>query len=119
MVANIPAVAPRRIAHLTSHNDVPATILTYMGVENPLSDYTQGRPLLDETEPPYQFIASWGTAAIVDRQTTTAFGLEAYNADISVLDNTTYQPVANQRAAVASQRTRLVAVLEAMRGFTK
>ena len=35
-VASIPGEAPRHIQRTTSHEDVPSTILTYMGVENPL-----------------------------------------------------------------------------------
>jgi len=40
-----PREKPRHITQFTSHLDVVPTVLTYMGAENPLTDYTQGQPL--------------------------------------------------------------------------
>ncbi len=118
MVAHIPGESPRTISRLTSHIDVPATILSYMGVENPLSDHTLGHSLLDEHEPPFLFIANWSTAALVDRQTIITFGLEAYNADTTILD-TNNVPLPNQRDALAARKGELLSALEGMRQFTK
>ena len=118
MVAHIPGESPRPINRLTSHMDVPATILSYMGVENPLSDYTLGHSLLDEHEPPFLFIANWSTAALVDRQSIITFGLEAYNVDTTILD-TNNVPLLNQRDALAARKGELLSALEGMRQFTK
>ena len=117
-VAHIPGEAPRHIRRMTSHEDVPATVLTYMGAENPLADYTQGLPLTTNATRPFVFISSWGTAAIVSTNTIISFGLEAYNADITILD-TNDVPLPNQRAALAAHRNELVAAMEAMRQFKK
>ena len=118
MVAHIPGQSAREIHRFTSHIDVPATILTYLGAENPLSDYTQGHSLLDEHEPPFLFIANWSNAAIIDRQAIITFGLEAYNADTTILD-TNNVPLPNQREALAAHRGELLSALQGMRQFTK
>ena len=118
MVAHVPGESPRAINRFTSHIDVPATVLTYMGVENPLSDYTQGHSLLDEHEPPFLFIANWSNAALIDRQTIITFGLEAYNTDTTIL-GTNNVPLPNQREALAAHRGKLLSALEGMRQFTK
>ncbi|MGA2222365.1 MAG: sulfatase-like hydrolase/transferase [Verrucomicrobiia bacterium] len=118
LVAHVPGEAPRHIQRVTSHEDVPATVLTYMGAENPLADYTQGLPLTTNAPRPSVFISSWGTAAIVSTNTIISFGLEAYNADITILD-TNDVPLPNQRAALAAHRSELVAAMEAMRQFKK
>jgi membrane-anchored protein YejM (alkaline phosphatase superfamily) len=89
-----------------------------MGVENPLSDYTLGHSLLDEHEPPFLFIANWSNAALVDRQSIITFGLEAYNADTTILD-TNNVPLPNQRDALAARKGELLSALEGMRQFTK
>ena len=117
-VALIPGETPRHIHRLTSHEDVPSTILTYMGVENPLAEYTQGLPLTTNETRPFVFIATWGAGAIVDTNSITSFGLEAYNAETMVLD-TNDVPLPDQRAALAAHRTDLMAVLGSMRQFTK
>jgi membrane-anchored protein YejM (alkaline phosphatase superfamily) len=117
-VASIPGEAPRHIQRTTSHEDVPCSIFTYMGVENPLSDYTQGLPLTTNATRPFVLIASWGSAAIVDTNSITEFGLEAYNAAITVL-STNDLPLPNQRQTLAAHHAELVAGLEAMRQFMK
>ena len=117
-VANIPGETPRHIRRMTSHEDVPATILTYLGAENPLADYTQGLPLTTNATRPFVFIATWSAGAIVDTNTITSFGLEAYNTDTTVLD-TNDVPLPHQLAALAAHRAELMAGLEAMRQFLK
>jgi membrane-anchored protein YejM (alkaline phosphatase superfamily) len=117
-VASIPGEAPHHIQRTTSHEDVPSTILTYMGVENPLSDYTQGLPLTTNATRPFVLIASWGSAAIVDTNSITEFGLEAYNTAITVM-STNDLPLPNQRQTLAAHHDELVAGLEAMRQFMK
>jgi len=117
-VANIPGEAPRHIQRVTSHEDVPSTVLTYMGAENPLSDYTQGLPLATNATRPFVLIASWGTAAMVDSNFITQFGLEAYNGSVTVMD-TNDIPLPNQRPTLAAQHAELMAGLEAMRQFMK
>ena len=117
-VANIPGEPPHHIQRVTSHEDVPATVLTYMGAENPLSDYTQGLPLTTNATRPFVLIASWGTAAIVDTNSITQFGLEAYNGGVTVMD-TNDIPFPNQRQTLAAQHAELMAGLEAMRQFMK
>lgn len=118
MVARIPGEMPRKISRLTSHLDVPPTILTYLGAENPLSDYTQGLPLTATQELPFVYVTSWDIAAIVDRETTTMFGLEAYKAETTVFDQN-YAPLPHQREALAAKRAELLDALNGMRSFTK
>jgi len=118
MVVHIPGEPPRKIDRLTSHLDVAPTILTYMGAENPLSDYTQGLPMTGAQEPPYVFVASWDTAAIVGRQTTTTFGLTAYKAETAIYDSR-YAPLPNQRDALSAHREELLSALQGMKQFAK
>jgi uncharacterized protein len=118
MVAHIPGETPRKISRLTSHLDVPPTILTYMGAENPLSDYTQGISLTATQEQPFVYVASWDTAAIIDHRTTTTFGLAAYKAETAVFDQN-YALLPRQREALAAKTDQLLDALNGMRTFTK
>ena len=118
MVAHLPHETPKHIQRLTSHLDVPATILNYVGVENPPADYTQGIPLLASQEPHYVFVATWEAAAIIDRNATITFGLEAYKTDMTIYDND-YKPLPQQREALAARKDELLEALNGMRQFTK
>ncbi len=117
-VAHIPGETPRHIQRMTSHEDVPATVFTYMGVENPLSDYTQGLPMTTNATRSFVLISNWGSAAIVDSNSITEFGLEAYNTAITVM-STNDLPLPNQRQTLADHHSELMAALEAMRQFMK
>lgn len=118
MVAHIPGEAPHHIHDMTSHEDVPSTILAYLGAGNPLADYTQGQPLTTKAARQSVFIASWGTAAVVDTNTITAFGLEAYNAETAVLD-TNDVPFPNQRGALAAHHAALGDALSQLGWFRR
>jgi membrane-anchored protein YejM (alkaline phosphatase superfamily) len=88
------------------------------GVENPAADHTQGISLLSSQEQPFVFVASWDTAAIVDGQMTVTFGTESYKTETMILDEN-YNPLPNQRDALAAQRAVLLHALNGMREFTK
>ena len=118
MAAHVPGEGPRQIHRLTSHVDVVPTILTYMGVTNPLADYTQGVPLTSPTGPDYVLMAGWNDAAILDPSWVMHFGLEAYNADMTVMDHD-YRKVENQRDAIAQRRGVLLEVLNEMKRFVR
>jgi uncharacterized protein len=117
-VAQIPGETPRHITNFTSHLDIVPTVLGFMGADNPLKDYTQGQPLTSRNARPYLFLTTWGSAAMVDSNTTIVFGLEAYNAE-TIVSDTNNVPLPNQRAAIAERKDRLVNVLQEMRWFTK
>jgi membrane-anchored protein YejM (alkaline phosphatase superfamily) len=118
MVAHIPGQQPQTIRRVTSHLDYVPTVCAYMGVENPLADYTQGTPLLSTEPRPYAFITSWDTAALADGTNITTFGLEAYKAPTAVY-NSQYKPLPNQRQELAARKVQLVNALHEMRWFTK
>jgi membrane-anchored protein YejM (alkaline phosphatase superfamily) len=89
-----------------------------MGVRNPVSDYAQGVPLTAREGAGSVLVAAWDTAAIVDEDTVTAFGLEAYNSEVEILD-WDYVPLADQRAALAARKGQRLEALAGMRQFTK
>jgi hypothetical protein len=63
-------------------------------------------------------ISSWSDAAVVDRDTITTFGLEAYKAEMTIR-NRDNVPFPDQRAAMAVHRAELLSALNGMRQFSK
>ncbi len=53
------------VDHMTSHLDLPATLLPLLGVRNPPEDYSLGFDLLGEAHREYTIIAGWQTLAYV------------------------------------------------------
>ena len=118
MVAHVPGEAPRRIARLTSHIDVVPTILTYMGVENPPSDYSLGTPLTASDGPEFVVAGSWINAAVIDAESVATFGLEALNARV-VLTDWDARPLADEKRGRSSHRVYLRKLMEDMRHFVR
>ena len=117
-VGHVPGAPAQHVTNWTSHVDLPATVLDYIGVENPPGDYTQGQPLTADRQRPYLIIASWEIAAAVAPAATITVGLAAYNAE-TVIADTNNIPLPNQRQALAARQDCLVSVLHDMKQFTK
>lgn len=118
MVARIPGERPRRVNRLTSHVDVVPTIMSLAGAANPVSDYSQGTALTSAEGPEWVFAAGWDAAGIVDDDSIASFGLEFYNADLTITDLDA-RPCPDRSARLAARRGRLLEVLDRMRAFTR
>src|SRR5437870_4107809 len=103
LVLYVPWLAPARHARLTGHQDLPATFLEMLGVENPPADYGSGRSLLRDEADPYEVSCGWDECALVDASGELVFGTQAYKAaGIDVLDPD-YRAVADRKEALAAR----------------
>lgn len=119
MAASIPGAGPQKITRLTSHIDFVPTILEFIGVTNPRSDYSQGLPLTAEApDRKFVIIGGWQDAAIIDDNSIIQFGLEAYNGNLSVMDFNCRQ-FPDRKKALAERQPSLVKVLNSLREFNK
>ena len=65
---------PRTYNYLTSHNDIVPTLLSYIGVKNDPSDYSNGFNLFDKNyKRDFVFNANWNTNAIITNDFTYVF----------------------------------------------
>lgn len=67
LVVWVPGVAPAEHAKLTSHLDLPATIMPMLGVKNPVSDYSVGVDLLSAEQHEYVILSDWSHIGYQDR----------------------------------------------------
>jgi membrane-anchored protein YejM (alkaline phosphatase superfamily) len=59
-VIYVPGQQPRVITGISSHLDIPATLMPLLGVKNPASDYSLGKNLLDpKFHRDYAVAADW------------------------------------------------------------
>jgi len=68
LVLYVPGEAPAQIDRMSSHLDLPATILRLLGVVNPPSDYSLGNDLLHGPERTSTVVSGWDDLAYVDAQ---------------------------------------------------
>jgi membrane-anchored protein YejM (alkaline phosphatase superfamily) len=65
LVIRIPGNGAHEVARMTSHVDLPATILPLLGVRNPAEDYSLGHDLRGGDEREFTVVADWSRLGIV------------------------------------------------------
>jgi membrane-anchored protein YejM (alkaline phosphatase superfamily) len=74
----VPGSKPRVVQGITSHLDIPATLMPLLGVRNPPSDYSQGMNLLDPAyRRDYAVAADWNRLAYLGENFKVAFPINA------------------------------------------
>jgi len=82
MVLWTPGQTPRQVNSITSHLDIPATLLNQLGVTNPPQDYSQGIDLLGSKERTFAVISGWDTIAYVDNEYKAIFPMNVFGEQI-------------------------------------
>ena len=115
-VFHLPGQEPLQINRATSHYDIPATILSYMGCTSPYEHYTNGQSILDNKVRPDLILASWSKAMVyVDHHyLVTGYrdgdvSLNIYNAD--------WQEIPNSNAFMRTHPGILKHLLESSNAF--
>jgi membrane-anchored protein YejM (alkaline phosphatase superfamily) len=95
----VPGEKPRTETRLSSQLDIPATIMSLLGVTNPPADYSLGFNLLGSDHRKFTVISGWNTLAYVDNEYKAVFptGLSGLSKqkvttknDIAVEDNSAF-----------------------------
>lgn len=72
-VIRVPGRTPQRIDRLTSHLDIPATLMPFLGVKNPAADYSLGTSMIDGPPRRFAVMASWDEMTFRDEQYKASF----------------------------------------------
>lgn len=74
----VPGQAARVVSGITSHLDIPATVMPLLGVRNPAGDYSQGQDLLSPSfHREYAVAADWHRIAYIGDKFKIAFPINA------------------------------------------
>lgn len=86
LVLYVPGRAPAAYTGVTSHMDIPVTLLGLAGVKNPPADYSNGQDLFAGKAREFIPAFSWDTAALIRGEETLVVPLEAYKGGVRVYD---------------------------------
>ena len=115
----VPGQAPRVMTGITSHLDIPATLMKQLGVKNPPSDYSLGRDLLaPDFQRDYAVAADWNRIAYLGNDFKLAVPVNATGAAIrrEVTDGDDH-PVADVSTARGQVQTAMVEMMQNMTRF--
>ncbi len=106
LVLSIPGTGSSVVERMTSHVDVPATLLPLLGVKNPPTDYSVGSSMLAPTGRSFTVISSWSELGYVDDRFKMTFQLDAGNWASEATDADD-RPLADPDAFFAATRDQL------------
>ena len=113
----VPGVEHREIKRMTSHLDLPATILPLLGVENPASTYSLGYNLLGKEKRSFTIICDWSRIAYVDHEYKAIFPFSTKSLDKSYLTTKDDKPLADSEQFWKSRQKTMVEILHNLKIF--
>jgi len=116
LVIRIPGRAPETIQRLTSHLDLPATVLAALGIENDASDFSLGHDLFGPFVRHYTVVSNWDEVAYVDDRLTAAFAFSGFAHRAPVVRDRAFALLPESRAD-ALLHERRPQVLEMLAGL--
>ncbi|MDD5457991.1 MAG: sulfatase-like hydrolase/transferase [Phycisphaerae bacterium] len=118
MVLWIPGCEPKIINSITSHLDIPPTLMKLLGVKNPPADYCLGYDMLGGKVRDFTVISDWDSLAYVDSQFKAVFPLKVYGFAGQNVTTHDDAEVANTDAFYNSHRDKLLKILDQAGQFT-
>jgi membrane-anchored protein YejM (alkaline phosphatase superfamily) len=119
LILLVPGEAARRVTRLTSHLDLPATLLPRLGVLNPPEDYSLGHDLLGERIRLYTVAGSWSELGLIDAEcklTLPFRGAFLFQTEVTTADD---EEAADPSFWIESRRDELVEVMRDMARFAR
>lgn len=117
LVMHIPGVPPQVKAELTSHVDIFPTALAAMGIENPPTDYSTGRNLMQPPPAePSVVCTGWDTLTVITEKVKFVLPYRGFRLPQAYTQND--QPLDEQQARQTLQ-PQLVNLMKQMRRFLK
>lgn len=113
----VPGQPPRPLDTMSSHLDLPATLLTYMGIENPAADYSFGYDLYGDTPRRYAVFADWNCVGYVDDRFKSIYSLSVWEMTRQRITTPGDDPLPDADAYLADNQKRVVEIMKSMTTF--
>lgn len=119
-VIYVPGAAPRVMTGISSHLDIPATLLPLLGVSNPPEDYSNGHNLLASNfHRDYAVAADWNRIAYIGDDYKVTFPINAVGAARNEITDGDDNPLADGDAARMAIRKPMVEIMDTLTRFTR
>ncbi|MFZ5841668.1 MAG: sulfatase-like hydrolase/transferase [Pseudomonadota bacterium] len=119
LVVYVPNQAPAKVDTLSSHLDIPATVLPLLGVKNDPRDYSFGCNLLSACERKELVFGDWDRVGYADDQYKLVFPLRSTGYTENAVTDRNDQPVADEEAIQAKYQPVMVRLMKEMTEFAK
>lgn len=119
-VIRVPGQAPRVVRGITSHLDLPATLLPLLGVRNPSADYSSGYNLLaPDFHRDYAVAADWNRVAYLGNDFKVSFPINALGAARNEVTDGDDHSLAESSGALKAIRAAMLEIMANLTRFTR
>ncbi|WP_018988853.1 sulfatase-like hydrolase/transferase [Aromatoleum toluclasticum] len=119
-VIHVPGRAPRVVTGISSHLDIPATLMPLLGVQNPPEDYSLGHDLLaPDFHREYAVAADWNRLAYIGDDFRVTFPVNAIGAAHNQASDGDDRPLAHADEAIASIRSAMMEIMANLARFSR
>lgn len=119
-VIHVPGAAPRVVSGITSHLDIPATLMPLLGVHNPPDDYSNGQNLLAaDYHREYAVAADWNRIAYIGEDYKVAFPINATGAARREVTDGNDDPVSDAATVRMAIRQPMIEIMDTLTRFTR
>ena len=119
-VIRVPGQAPRVVSGITSHLDIPATLMPLLGVQNPPSDYSHGFDLLAPGfRRDYAVAADWNRIAYIGKDFKVSFPVNALGAIRNEVTDGDDRPLADSAGVIRAIRTAMLEIMGNLARFSR
>lgn len=116
----IPGEPARVVRGMTSHLDIPPTLMARLGVRNPPADYAQGQDLLaPDFHRSYAVAADWHRIAYIGEKYRIAFPVNAAGVVRQEVLDSDDRPVEDGEAAKSQIRPEMVEMMNNLTRFSR
>jgi hypothetical protein len=112
-----PGKEPRELTRMTSHLDVPATLMPLFGVTNPPEDYSFGYDMYGDTCRRFTILSDWNHVGYVDDQYKVTFSIKSYGFALPTVSTKDDVEVPDRDAFFAEHQGQLMQVLASLKAF--
>ena len=118
LILHVPGKGAQKIERMTSQLDIPATLMTLLGVTNPPRDYTLGYDLFGSETRKYTVFSGWDDIGYMDEKYKATFPLKGAGFAQKKVTTRDDGPVADKSAFFAERKTELLEIMNDMTRFS-
>lgn len=119
-VIRVPGQSARAIRGISSHLDIPATLMPLLGVRNPPADYSHGHDLLAaDFHRDYAVASDWNRIAYLGNDFKVAFPINAAGAVRNEVTDGDDRPLADSSGVFAAIRSAMVEIMGNLARFSR
>lgn len=119
LVLWIPGREPKVIDSMTSHLDLPATLLTLLGVTNPPAEYSLGLDLLGPDKRTFTVVADWNSLCYIDADCKVLLPLKNPFFYANLITTFQDNPAEDPSAVFTAKQAALLEVMKESALFTR